>query len=305
MTTNMADVLKLAARPTPHDNDERTWLEFRFKLENYLTLVNETYLALLQDRESQLVANVPACTDEASVLIRTLSHTLYAFLVTLTTGRGLRLVQRVPNRNGFGLWRQLVAESAPKTAGRRFAMLQAVMQPGMGDSPAKFEEAWKTWQHQVDVHEKLATSKQDGDVKISVVLREAPTKLPDNLLVNSQQFESNYNKLRAIIQAYLNSNKSWTANDLRNDTKDQTQWNLTTEAKATARAKAKATAEANAKAKAKTKAKPDTQDKECHVCGKEEHFARDVVPSKPIQNSERGGRCKSRLRCSNRVCVCD
>ena len=158
------------------------------------------------------------------MLIRTLSHTLYAFLVTLTTGRGLRLVQRVPNRNGFELWRQLMAENAPKTAGRRFAMLQAVMQPGMGDSPAKFEEAWKTWEHQVDVHEKLATSKQDGDLKISVVLREAPTKLPDNLLVNSQQFEKNYNKLRAIIQAYLNSNKNWTANDLRNNTKNQTRW---------------------------------------------------------------------------------
>ena len=55
MTTNIAEVLKLAARPTPYDNDERTWLEFRFKLENYLTLVNEKYAALLQDAESQLV----------------------------------------------------------------------------------------------------------------------------------------------------------------------------------------------------------------------------------------------------------
>ena len=40
----------------------------------------------------------------------------------------------------------------------------------------------------------LATSKLDDDVKISVVLREAPTKFRDNLLVNSQQFESNKNK---------------------------------------------------------------------------------------------------------------
>ena len=48
MTTNMADVLKLAPRPTPHDNDERTWLAFRFKHENYLTFVNEKNLALLQ-----------------------------------------------------------------------------------------------------------------------------------------------------------------------------------------------------------------------------------------------------------------
>ena len=90
----------------------------------------------------------------------------------------------------------------------------------MGDNPAKFEEAWNAWEHQVDVCEKLATSKLDDDVKISVVLREAPTKLRDNLLVNTQQFESNYNMLRAIMQAYLNSNESWTANDFRNDTKE-------------------------------------------------------------------------------------
>ena len=90
----------------------------------------------------------------------------------------------------------------------------------LGDSLAKFEEAWNAWEHQVDVYEKLATSKLDDDVKISVVLREAPTKLRDNLQVNSQHFESNYNKLRAIVQAYLNTNMNWTAHDFRNDTKE-------------------------------------------------------------------------------------
>ena len=89
----MADVLKLSARPTQCDNDERTWLEFRFKLENYLTLVNERYVQLLQDTESQPVSNVPAGTHEGSMLIRTLSHTLCALLATLTKGRSLRLVQ--------------------------------------------------------------------------------------------------------------------------------------------------------------------------------------------------------------------
>ena len=63
--------------------------------------------------------------------IRTLSHTLYALLATLTTGRSLS------NRNGFEVWRQLVTENAPKTAGRRFAMLQAVLQPGMSNNPIR------------------------------------------------------------------------------------------------------------------------------------------------------------------------
>ena len=87
-------------------------------------------------------------------------------------------------------------------------MLQAVLQSGMSDNPAKFEETWKSWEHQTDIYENLSSTKLDDDVKISVVLRECPQKLRDHLLVNSQQFESNYNKLRAIIQAYLNTNKT-------------------------------------------------------------------------------------------------
>ena len=153
------------------------------------------------------MANLPAEAEEPAVTIRTLGHTLYAMLATLTTGRSLRLVQRVPNINGFEAWRQLVAEGAPKTAGRRFAMLQAVLQLVMSDNPAKFEETWKSWEYQVDVYENLSSSNLDDDVKIRVVLREAQ-KLRDHLLVNSQQFERNYNKLRAIIQAYLNTNKT-------------------------------------------------------------------------------------------------
>ena len=43
MTTNIAEVLKLAAKPVQYDNEEETWLEIRFKLENYLTLVDEKY----------------------------------------------------------------------------------------------------------------------------------------------------------------------------------------------------------------------------------------------------------------------
>ena len=76
--TNIAEVLDLAAKPVQYDNDEKTWVEFRFKLENYLTLVDEKYVALLLDAESQTVANLPAGTEEPAVTIRTLSHTLYA-----------------------------------------------------------------------------------------------------------------------------------------------------------------------------------------------------------------------------------
>ena len=82
-------------------------------------------------------------------------------------------------------------------------MLQAALQPTMGGNPAKFEDKCKAREHQVE---------------FSVVPREARKKLRDNLLVNSKQFESNYNTLRTSMQAYLSSNKS--ANDFRSGTKE-------------------------------------------------------------------------------------
>ena len=298
-TANIAEVLKLAAKPVQYDNDEKTWLEFRFKLENYLTLVDERYVALLLNAESQPVANLPTGTEESAVTIRTLSHTLYALLATLTTGRSLRLVQRVPNRNGFEAWRQMAAENAPKTAGRRFAMLQAVLQPGMSDNPAKFEETWKSWEHQVDIYENLSSTKLDDDVKISVVLRECPQKLRDHLLVNSQQFESNYNKLRATIQAYLNTNKTWIVNDFRETVPmdvdyigKQRQGKGKSKSKSKGKSKGKSGSKGKGKSKGNSKdrnqgkgksksnskgkgsGKPDN-DKECYVCGKRGHLARD------------------------------
>ena len=56
----------------------------------------------------------------------------------------------------------------------------------------------------MDIYENLSSTKLDDDVKISVVLRECPQKLRDH-----------YNKLRAITQAYLNTNKTWIVNDFR------------------------------------------------------------------------------------------
>ena len=290
-TANIAEVLKLAAKPVQYDNDEKTWLEFRFKLENYLTLVDERYVALLLNAKSQPVANLPTGTEESAVTIRTLSHTLYALLATLTTGRSLSLVQRVPNRNGFEARRQMAAENAPKTAGRIFAMLQAVLQPGMSDNPAKFEETWKSWEHQLGIYENLSSAKLDDDVKINVVLRECPQKLRHHLLVN-------YNKLRAIIQAYLNTNKTWIVNHFRETVPMDVDYIGKSKGKGKSKSKSKGKNKgksgSNSKGKSKGKSKDRNQgkgkgkinskgkgkgkpsnDKECYVCGKRGHLARD------------------------------
>ena len=61
-----------------------------------------------------------------------------------------------------------MAESAPRTAARRFAMLLAVQQHDMEDDPAKVAEQWTTWEHEVEISEKLTGSKREDEVKVSV-----------------------------------------------------------------------------------------------------------------------------------------
>ena len=262
--------------------------------------------ALLTRRVS--TGGEPSREEEPAVTSRTLKHTLYALLATLTTGRSLRLVQRVANRNGFergnSWWRK--TRQRPRVGDSRCCK-PCYSRPGMGDDPAKFEEMWMSWEHEMDVHENLSAAKLDGEVKISVMLREAPPKLRDHLLVSPKQFESNYNKLRAIIQAYLNSNKTWIANDCREsdpmevdhtskgkskgkskskskgnskgngkgNSKGSSRGNNKGSSKAETEPKATARAKAKAKARAKATKSLTTTMSATYVCGKRGHFARD------------------------------
>ena len=164
-------------------------------------------------------------------------------------------------------------EVVKKTADRRFAILQTVWQPEVEGNPTTFKETWKAWQHHVDVCENLAGSKLDDDVKVSVVLREAPKELQDNLLVNSQLFESNNIKLRSVIQAYLNSNNGWIYN---------------------AR---------TAKAKTKGQGKEAQQARQKRApCVRRRVTQHEIAVTKPPrQNSERGGGRKNLLLSSRMV----
>ena len=167
----------------------------------------------------------------------------------------------MPNRNGFEVWRDC-GRKRIKNSGLKIRDVASCVAARMCDNPAAFRETWGAWAHQVSVNENLAASKLDDTVVPSVVLREASPTLRDN-----QQFECNYNQLRAIIQAYLSSNKSWIANDFRSDTKESDPKEVDCTGKGKDRQKQR-------KGK-RTEAKSDKQDKECYVCGQKGHFARD------------------------------
>ena len=126
MTTNMAEVQTLLARPTPHDNDENlAVVPFQAR-----ELPNEKYVALQQDAESQPM-DVPAGNRRELDVGPHICTLCWRYE---TGGNWCRT--ETGSKSGDSWWR----ENAPKTAGRRFAMLPAVSPPG---TAAKFEETWE------------------------------------------------------------------------------------------------------------------------------------------------------------------
>ena len=152
----------------------------------------------------------------------------------------------------------------------------------------------------------LLNNKLDDDVKISVVLRECPQKLRDHLLVNSQQFESDYNKLRATIQAYLNTNKTWIVNDFRETVPMDVDYIGKSKSKSKGNSKGKSGSNSKGKSKGKSKdrnqgkgkskinskgkGKGNTKQRQRMLRVREKGSSRTrlLVTSKPRQDGERG-----------------
>ena len=73
---------------------------------------------------------IAAPTEEATARR---GRALYALSAGLLSGRGLKVLQGVAQRNGFEAWRQVVAEFAPRIVQRRFG--GAAEDPNTEDVP--------------------------------------------------------------------------------------------------------------------------------------------------------------------------
>ena len=90
----------------------------------------------------------------------------------------------------------------------------------------------------MDIYKNLSSTKLDDDVKISVVLRECPQELRDHLLVNSQQFESNYKQLMNVD--YISKSKGESGSNSKGRAKERARIAIKQRQKARSTTKAKA-----------------------------------------------------------------
>jgi hypothetical protein len=174
---------------------------------NYFTLVSFSLLDFLEAAEISLDP-IPEQEDGER---RNLSTLVFAVLASILSGRCLRILQSLRRRNGFEAWRLLCLEFEPKIAQRRFGMLQSIMSPNLGQTDQDFENKFAEWKAEVSRYEDYIGKELDQDIKIAVLLRQAPAALRMHLQINSNAFENSFAQLESVIQSYIQSRKLWNA----------------------------------------------------------------------------------------------
>ena len=194
------------------------WDEWKFDMENFLTLVEAEYFEELRlASEEDVYVN-----DEGTSQLRRRSVLLYAMLASLTTGKAKLIIKGLRNRrNGFEGWRLLCEEYEPKSDSRRLALVNEIMEAKVlkGKSNSQFAAALMTWEDLIDNYEKLGGTLFDAEIKRALLLANAPEQIAIHLQVNPQASDT-YQHMREAIESYLQRRGEWTTGDGDNDAMD-------------------------------------------------------------------------------------
>ena len=120
--------IRLFEKPKAFSGQEAGFAEFRLKLLAYLDMMDEHFAEEVEAAE-QHGGPIAVPTEDGTARR---GRALYALLVGLLSGRGMKVLQGVAQRNGFEAWRQVVGEFTPRIVqiGRTSACVGRTFEPG-------------------------------------------------------------------------------------------------------------------------------------------------------------------------------
>ncbi|CAE8585279.1 unnamed protein product, partial [Polarella glacialis] len=199
--------VKYIDKPEKFDNSRKSWLEWRFKMHNWLSLIDPRIDELLDVAAASLLPIKPQADDD----MKRMQHIIFAVLSSYLQSSSLRLIQAVKARNGFEAWRVLCKEFEPKTAKRKLSMLShLLMNPDFGETDEEFLVKWRQWKADIDAYESFVGKPFDTDLMIAVMLNFTPWELRRHLQFNAAQYEDSYQRLEDLVISYLQSKQLWT-----------------------------------------------------------------------------------------------
>ena len=219
--------------PPIYDGDFSNFEEWKYKFTAYIGLINPIFPRLLQQTERSTDAitdTLPRAgadtIEEGETWIR-LATELQFILVNITKGPAATVCRQMGlASNGLETWRQLVIRFSIPVGTRSIGYLTKLLKPSFDES--KFEEAFATWEFEINRYERDNSAILPDNIKIAVLLNETRGALQQYLQLTASHV-TDYQRIRTIIIEYYRAAASFKKfnNSMDNSprtTKVQHQW---------------------------------------------------------------------------------
>ena len=203
-------------KPSVFDNDEKNFLKWARRTQNFMSSVYKGLTPILQqavDSDDTIVWHTfkNSIIDLNNDELEEMNDQIYHCLMALTDGESFDLVVGSGEGQGFEAWRKLNRRWDPITAGRSKNLLKGILNPGK----AKLSELSGAIERLEDLMRRYCSRRKpdgsmatlDDDIRMAALEAMLPDALENHVQLNRSRLDT-YAKLRAEVMLYTEAKAS-------------------------------------------------------------------------------------------------
>jgi len=193
----MAEVLKLLAKPTSYDGDEKTWVQWKFSFMSYMGAVD---VDMVREAEVAMKQKTPVPISSLNVDEKKRSAMMFSILAQIWKKRAMVVLQTVEPQNGYEALRRMEGKCRLDAPGRMLTSLQHIL--AYDFSGADMLEKVEHWEQMIEIHEQQTGTMIDDQVKQAVIMKALPEELKASIYSTPMSFDT-YDKVRHTLTNLL------------------------------------------------------------------------------------------------------
>ena len=205
------DLSKILPRPESfnpknREDEHSGWMSWYWLFRQYVVALDSEYSRDFSMIESHSTIAIDYISSEAAVQR---SQRLYALLASLIRGRGLPVIQRVPNSNGYEALRQLIQLYHPTSRTRSLGILTALTQISSFKTTEPLLAQLLEVERMIDEYERSSNKVLDDAFKTSILLKCITGQMKNHLATVLTE-HATYSEIREAALRYERMQQKWT-----------------------------------------------------------------------------------------------